>query len=226
MPVPCYVVAGMIGFTDNYRDHSNRDGYQFEFLCERCGNGYTSSFKHSVTGFGGKLLRMGGDLVGGEWGQRASALGWDSQWMRDGVRGGAWDKALQSAVEEMKPYFAQCHRCGEWVCGQICWNTERGVCTTCAPKLDQEVAGLQASAQRDQLRDKIGQQDWTNGVQYGHEVTARCPSCQNDAGGGKYCQHCGTPLAAAPEASKFCGQCGTKLGPSAMFCTGCGSQTT
>ncbi len=216
----------MIGFTDNYRDHSNRDGYQFEFLCERCGNGYTSSFKHSVTGFGGKLLRMGGDLVGGEWGRRASEVGWDSQWMRDGVRGNTWDKHLQAAVEEMKPYFAQCHRCGEWVCGQVCWNTERGVCTNCAPKLDQEVAGLQASAQRDQLRDRIGQQDWTSGVQYSHEVTARCPSCSNDAGGGKYCQHCGTPLAAAPEASKFCGQCGTKVGSSAMFCTGCGSATT
>jgi hypothetical protein len=215
----------MIGFTDNYQDRSTREGYQFEFFCERCGNGHASTFKHSVTGFGGRLLRMGGDLVGGEWGRRASELGWDSMWMRDGVRGSAWDKALQSAVEEMRPHFSQCHRCGQWVCDQICWNGDRGVCTGCAPKLDQEIAGMQARAQQDQLRDKIQQVDWTNGVAHSHQVTARCPSCQNDTGGGKYCQHCGTPLAAAAEADVFCAQCGTRLAPTALFCTGCGSGT-
>ena len=216
----------MIGFTDNYQDRSSRDGYQFEFFCERCGNGHASTFKHSVTGFGGKLLRMGGDLVGGEWGRRASQLGSDSMWMRDGNRGPAWDKALREAVDEMRPHFGQCHRCGQWVCNDICWNGERGVCTTCAPKLDQESAGMQAEAQRQQLRDRIQQQDWTAGVQHTHEVTARCPSCSNDTGGGRYCQHCGTPLAAAPEAAAaFCGQCGTRLAPGAMFCTGCGSAT-
>jgi hypothetical protein len=215
----------MIGFTDNYQDRSTREGYQFEFFCERCGNGHASTFKHSVTGFGGRLLRMGGDLVGGEWGRRASELGWDSMWMRDGVRGSAWDKALQSAVEEMRPHFSQCHRCGQWVCDQICWNGDRGVCTGCAPKLDQEIAGMQARAQQDQLRDKIQQVDWTNGVAHTHQVTARCPSCRNDTGGGKYCQHCGTPLAAAAEADVFCAQCGTRLAPTALFCTGCGSGT-
>jgi hypothetical protein len=215
----------MIGFTDNYQDRSTREGYQFEFFCERCGNGHASTFKHSVTGFGGRLLRMGGDLVGGEWGRRASELGWDSMWMRDGVRGSAWDKALQSAVEEMRPHFSQCHRCGQWVCDQICWNGDRGVCTGCAPKLDQEIAGMQARAQQDQLRDKIQQVDWTNGVAHTHQVTARCPSCRNDTGGGKYCQHCGTPLAAAAEADGFCAQCGTRLAPTALFCTGCGSGT-
>jgi hypothetical protein len=218
-------MGAMIGFTDNYQDRSTGDGYQFEFYCERCGNGYTSSFKRSVVGFGSKLLRMGGDLIGGEVGRRASELGYDSMWMRDGTRGPAWDKALQSAVEEMRPHFSQCHRCGEWVCGQVCWNDERGVCTTCAPKLDQEIAGMQARAQVDQVRDRIQQVDWTKDVQYGEQVTARCPSCQNDTGGGKYCQHCGTPLAAAPEASRFCGQCGTRVNPGQMFCTGCGTST-
>lgn len=218
-------MGNMIGFTDNYQDRSSRDGYQFEFFCERCGNGYTSEFKRSVTGFGSKLLRMGGDLVGGEWGRRASEIGYDAMWMQDGNRGPAWDKALQNAVEEMRPHFSQCHRCGEWVCGPVCWNDERGVCTGCAPKLDQEIAGLQARAQVDQLQDKIRQVDWTPGVVYGQPVIARCPSCANDTGGGKYCQHCGTPLAAAPEAARFCGQCGTRQAPGAMFCTGCGTSS-
>ena len=47
-------MAKMVPFTDNYQDHSTREGYQFEFFCERCGNGYSSTFKHSVTGFGGR----------------------------------------------------------------------------------------------------------------------------------------------------------------------------
>ncbi len=29
----------MIFFTDNYTDHSTREGYQFEFFCRHCGNG-------------------------------------------------------------------------------------------------------------------------------------------------------------------------------------------
>src|SRR5712691_3186458 len=117
-------MAGMVFFTDNYQDHSTREGYQFEFYCQRCGNGYASSFQKSLTGFGGQMLRMGGDLLGGTIGGKASELG--------------RDKALAKAVDEMKPYFKQCHRCGQWVCGQICWNDQRGLCTTCAPKLDQE----------------------------------------------------------------------------------------
>jgi hypothetical protein len=40
-------VAGTIFFTDNYADRSTNDGYQFEFYCRRCGNGYSSSFQHS-----------------------------------------------------------------------------------------------------------------------------------------------------------------------------------
>src|SRR5262249_23030416 len=127
-------MAGMVFFTDNYQDRSTRDGYQFEFYCERCGNGYSSSFHRSLSGFG--------DLLGGEIGQKAAEVGWDSQWLTDGTRGVGRDKALAAAVDEVKQYFKQCHRCGQWVCGQVCWNNERGLCTTCAPKLDQEVAGM------------------------------------------------------------------------------------
>ena len=121
----------MQGFTDNYQDRSNRDGYQFEFFCERCGNGHLSPFKHSVTGLGGKLLRFGGDLIGGEWGNKASQLGWDSAWMRDGVRGGARDKALADAVEQMRPHFSQCHRCGDWVCASSLSYWESCRASTC-----------------------------------------------------------------------------------------------
>src|SRR6201985_1062316 len=98
-------MAGMIFFTDNYQDRSTDDGYQFEFYCRRCGNGYSSSFQHSVTGVGGRLPRPGGDLVGGNLCQKAQQLGWDAEWMRDSARGSTRDKALAKAVDEMKPYF-------------------------------------------------------------------------------------------------------------------------
>lgn len=57
-------MAGMIFFTDNYQDRSTNDGYQFEFYCRRCGNGYSSSFQHSATGFGGRLrgICLGGSF--------------------------------------------------------------------------------------------------------------------------------------------------------------------
>jgi hypothetical protein len=217
-------MATMVPFTNNYSDRSTREGYQFEFYCMRCGNGYASSFQHSVTGFGGRLLKLGGDLVGGEVGAKASQFGWDAEWLRDGTRGRTRDRALAKAVDEMAAHFEQCHRCGQWVCEPICWNGERGLCTTCAPKLDQEIAGMQASAQINQLNQKIQEVDWTKDVNYRDPGVARCPACQGETGGGKFCQHCGTALTAAPGAArKFCGNCGTALGPAALFCAECGT---
>jgi hypothetical protein len=215
-------VAGMIFFTDNYQDRSTDDGYQFEFYCRHCGNGYSSTFQHSVTGFGGRMLRLGGDMVGGVVGERASQLGWDAEFMRSTVRGSTRDKALAKAVEEMKPYFHQCNRCGQWVCGQVCWNDERGLCVTCAPKLSQEIAGMQAAAQINQLNQKIQGQDWTQDINYRDQGTGMCPSCGQDSGGGKFCQGCGTALAAAQSAKKFCANCGTPLNGS-KFCGECGT---
>jgi hypothetical protein len=215
-------VAGMIFFTDNYQDRSTNDGYQFEFYCRRCGNGYSSSFQHSVTGFGGRLLRLGGDVVGGTVGERASQLGFDAEWMRAGVRGSTLDKALAKAVEEMSDHFHQCHRCGQWVCEQVCWNPGRGLCTTCAPRLDQEIAGMQAEAQVSQLNQKIQSQDWTKDINYRDQATGLCPACGQESGGGKFCQRCGHALAAAQVPRKFCGNCGTPM-TGARFCAECGT---
>jgi hypothetical protein len=218
-------MASMVPFTNNYSDRSTREGYQFEFNCMRCGNGYASSFQHSVTGFGGRLLKLGGDLLGGEVGQKASQLGWDAEWMRDGTRGSTRDKALAKAANEMRENFHQCHRCGQWVCKPVCWNEERGLCTTCAPKLGQEIAGMQAAAQVNQLNEKIQQVDWTKEVNYRDQGTARCPACDQEASG-KFCQHCGTALAAAPTATKrFCGNCGTQVSQGSVFCSECGTST-
>ncbi|WP_157407219.1 zinc ribbon domain-containing protein [Actinomadura atramentaria] len=213
----------MVPFTSNYTDQSSEDGYQFEFRCNRCGNGYASSFQRSVTGVGGKLLEMGGGLLGGEVGNKASSLGWDLRWLRNrGERSGTRDRMLARAVEEVSPQFVQCHRCSQWVCRSVCWNGERGLCSSCAPKLDQEIAGMQAAAQIRQLDEKIQQQDWTEGVQYKEQATGLCGSCGEESGGNKFCRNCGAPQASAPaETKKFCTNCGTQLGD-AKFCGGCG----
>ncbi len=55
----------LIQFTKNDTDHSTDKGYQFEFFCDRCGNGFMSAFKPSVTGYASSALRAAGDLFGG-----------------------------------------------------------------------------------------------------------------------------------------------------------------
>ena len=82
---------------------------------------------------------------------------------------------------------------------------------------------MQAAAQVSQLNEKIQQQDWTRDINYRDQATGLCPSCGNESGGGKFCQHCGGALAAAPApGKKFCGNCGTPLG-AAKFCGECGT---
>ena len=46
----------LIQFTKNHSDHSTDKGYQFEFFCDRCGNGFMTAFKPSMTGYAGSAL--------------------------------------------------------------------------------------------------------------------------------------------------------------------------
>jgi predicted amidophosphoribosyltransferase len=85
---------------------------------------------------------------------------------------------------------------------------------------------MQAAAQVNQLHEHSQQVDWTRDVNYRDQAVGRCPSCMNETGGGKFCQHCGTPLAAAPAQQKrFCSNCGTPSVPGAMFCAECGQSS-
>lgn len=44
---------GTVEFTGNYQDLSTDRGYQFKLYCEKCGNGYMSTFKSSKLGLAG-----------------------------------------------------------------------------------------------------------------------------------------------------------------------------
>ena len=43
-------MSGFTPFTRNYSDLSDDNGYQFEFRCDICGNGYKSEFIRSSLG--------------------------------------------------------------------------------------------------------------------------------------------------------------------------------
>ena len=117
-----------IRFTGNYEDLSTDRGFQFKFYCEKCSNGYMSTFKTSTIGMLGSAARAASSLFGGFLGNVA-----DSTYeVQRAVGGPAHDSALKDAVDEIAPIFKQCTRCGKWVCPDVCWNAQRSLCENCA----------------------------------------------------------------------------------------------
>lgn len=208
----------MIRFTENYEDLSTDRGYQFKFFCDKCGNGYLSSFQTSMTGVAGGLLQAAGNMFGGF----LSRAGSGAYEVQRAIGGKAHDDALKVAVEEVKPHFHQCHRCGKWVCPDVCWNAKRGLCMECAPDVQQEMAAAQAQATKDQIWTKAADTDYTADLNMKQEVVAFCPECGAKTQGAKFCPACGHKLNAktacprcdtAVEAgTKFCPECGMKMG--------------
>ena len=205
----------LIAFTRNYTDRSNENGYQFEFHCDKCGNGHLSRFVTSKMGLASSLLKAAGSLFGGRLNQAAYA----GDHVKDALRGKAWDDAYAQTVEEAKQHFKKCTRCGKWVCPETCWNAKKGLCEDCAPDLQEEAAAAQASAAKEQVWEKARNVDQTGGLDVSQAQAATCPHCNAKVEGGKFCPECGKPLAK----DKFCTACGAKMPESAKFCPGCGS---
>jgi hypothetical protein len=210
-------------FTKNYTDHSNDTGFQFEFFCDKCGNGHRSSFVTNKLGVASHLLKAAGSLFGGG----LHRAGWGADHVKDAFRGPAWDSAFKDAVEECRPKFKQCTRCGRWVCPEVCFNLQRGLCEECAPDLREHAPAIQAQVGVEQAWEKARAQDQMRNFDITPEasVGAACSKCQTTlAAGAKFCAQCGS---AAPQASapgpRFCAQCGGALGAGARFCAGCGS---
>ncbi len=206
-----------IEFTGNYSDLSTDKGYQFKFFCEKCGNGYMSSFQTNKLGMAASAVEVANSLFGGIFG-RAAAGAYEVQ---RAVGGPAHDAALREAVEEIRPKFKQCTRCGNWVCEPVCWNHKAGLCETCAPDLEQEMASAQAEAAREQVQVKAREVNWLEDRDVSRMNAVACAACGAKVGNAKFCPECGKPVktkltcrscGASPEGSpKFCPECGERF---------------
>lgn len=209
-------MSQMIPFTNNYRDLSNDRGFQFEFVCERCGNGYRSPFQTDKMAVGAAALRSASWMARG----RMRNLGYATdRLVNRNTNSPAKDKALGEAVTAVQGQFRQCRGCGRWACTPVCWNHDVGQCLQCSPSVVDEVARAQAATQVQQIQEKVRETDWTQDVDTTTRAVATCPSCHASTEGGKFCPSCGTPLTAA----SACATCGAELKPGARFCSECGT---
>ncbi len=205
-----------IRFTGNYEDLSTDRGFQFKFYCEKCSNGYMSSFQASKMGMLSSAARAAGSLFGGVFGNVADG----AVEMQRMVGGPAHDSALKEAVDEIAPTFKQCTRCGNYVCEPICWNRNAGLCENCAPDLDEEMAAAQAEAAREQIHEKARTVDWTAQRDVKTVTGAVCRDCGAKTQGGKFCPECG----AATSPKRSCNGCGHEAEGGPKFCPECGEK--
>ena len=214
-------MAEKMEFVNNYSDLSTNQGYQFEFYCNRCGSGYRTHFKPSITGTVSGAMDAANSLFGGFFGKAAD--------LSERVRSASWEKAhdeaFQNAIEELKPDFIQCPRCSSWVCRRNCWNTQRGLCKGCAPDLGVEMSAAQSSRTVEEIwahskmaeedREMLQEKSWREGVR------ATCPNCESPlAKNVKFCPECGANI----KSSTHCTECGVELQPGAKFCAECGTE--
>jgi len=206
----------VIEFVQNYDDLSTDQGYQFKFYCNHCGNGYMSSFIPNKLGMAGGFLRAAGGLLGGVLGSAGNS----AYELQRTIGGPAHDNALRESVQEIKPLFLQCKRCGDWVCQKICWNNSKGLCKRCAPILEEELASAQAQAAMEQVNVRAREVDQAHGIDVAADASATCPSCGAPATGTKFCSECGSPM----NAKAICPGCKTEIKAGVKFCPECGTR--
>lgn len=204
-----------IPFTHNYQDLSSQRGFQFKFFCEKCGNGYLSAFQPNRLGNAAAAANAAASLLGGIFGRAATS----AQHLQSMVAGPQHDAALDNAVEEIAPSFKQCTRCGNWVCEPVCWNGKAGLCETCAPDLDEEIAAARAAAAKQQAMEKARQVDYLAERDLAQAAPVHCPECGAKTQGAKFCPECGTQIAR----KRKCGECGAVSEGTPKFCGECGT---
>ena len=203
-----------IQFVKNIEDLSTDQGYQFKFHCDLCGNGYMSTFKASKLAIGSQILRIASSFLGGGFSRMAHGT-YEVQRM---VGGKAHDDAMREAVNEIRPQFKQCTRCGRWVCPQVCWNNAKGLCKECAPDIRNEVAAAQAQAATEQIHAKARTTNMIKDIDLTQDSVAACPACGALVGNSKFCPECGTPVAQKEK----CAKCGAEVTFGTKFCPECG----
>ncbi|MEW6568081.1 MAG: zinc ribbon domain-containing protein [Chloroflexota bacterium] len=177
-------------FVSNYSDLSTDRGFQFEFCCNRCSNGFRTRFQPWTVGSVSSVLDAAGSLLGGVFssatdvGERARSAGWQK----------AHGEAFGAAIVEVRPNFVQCPRCSNWVCRKSCWNSKRSLCKECGPDLGMEMSAIATSC------PNCGAPQATN--------AKFCPECGTRLKEGLHCPQCG---AKPTPGAKFCPECGAKV---------------
>ena len=205
-------MAGFTPFTSNYSDLSDGNGYQFEFKCDICGSGYRSEFIRSNLGTAGNILGGASNLLGGLFGSASNA----ADKAKEITDRGARDNALKKASNDIMHNFQRCPRNNMWV-DETCWNDERGLCVSCAPKLAAEMEAERQAVELQQMRAKMQTETVFSG-----DTSARttvCTSCGKPVGSEKFCSNCGTPVGLGK-----CSQCGNDVPPGTRFCGNCGNK--
>src|SRR6516165_4290736 len=183
----------LIQFVQNYQDLSTDKGFQFKFHCDKCGNGYMTRFQTSTLGMAESALHIAGNLFGGIF----NTVGNSAYEVQRAVGGKAHDSALEEAVQEGKKYFQQCTRCGKWVCPEVCWNAQAGMCEGCAPNLQEEMAAAHAQAKvdvaRQQLHEQAAKQNYVAGIDMSAGAVLRAPGPATAAE--DRCTKCGSSIA-------------------------------
>jgi uncharacterized OB-fold protein len=214
-------MSEMIQFVANYDDLSTDRGWQFRFHCDKCGNGHMSAYEASALGTAAGFLHAAGNLFGGMLGNAGNS----AYEIQRAVGGKGHDEALRKAVAAGKQYFKQCSRCGQWVCPDVCWNAKAGMCESCAPDEQEELAAQKAQATAEQIVMRTRTQDYTQDLDFSKGGMVACDKCgARMSAGTKFCAECGAPNASAAAKPKFCTACGGKIEPGAKFCPECGGK--
>ena len=212
----------MIQFVANYDDLSTDKGYQFRFHCDKCGNGFMSHYEANALGTAAELLNAASNIFGGFLGSAGNT----AYGIQRAVGGQQHDSALEKAVQEGKEHFKQCTRCGRWVCPEVCWNANVGLCEGCAPDDTEELAAQQALATSEQIYTKTREQNYTQAVNFAERANiSACTHCGAQmASATKFCAECGQPNVSATAQAKHCTECGAKISIGAKFCPDCGNK--
>jgi hypothetical protein len=217
-------MADTLWFSNNHYDHSvqygNDAGFEFEFYCQRCNDTWRSGFEPYRAARAAGWIRRASTMAHGA----ASSIGWDVAEGVDGLVQSGWHKARDASFKEAigaaAQHFNRCGRCTHYVC-ERCFDTDRGLCTTCAPDLAAEVE----SARTHGLVDAATARAREAGAAMAAEIDVKtqkqlvCLSCGHETHGAKFCPECG----AKQNAAGTCGGCQAQVPTGSKFCPECGA---
>jgi membrane protease subunit (stomatin/prohibitin family) len=197
---------------DNYHDISTTSGFQFEFHCERCRDVWRSPFDRYAAGTVESALGAAESLLGGFFGSARHAVGN----LTSAGYSRAKDGALRAAVQQATDHFHRCPRCAQNMCDG-CWNADEGVCVSCVPRLDAELAAIQREAKLHRAREVAYEQATVSAADL-EARTVSCRDCGSAVGRAKFCPECGSSVSR----TRTCGACASEIPASAKFCPECG----